>query len=140
MDWSFVDCVSVLLAIPFRTPYFSSVSTALIYPTDSPSLALPSTWSTRLAVLHLALVVNSYDELSFLVCHLSLLTPDGEDATMMQTSAGEVVSMLYGTLVATPAEMQDQSGAAGTYLCFPDVSIRHVGRFKLKASLLRITG
>lgn len=50
------------------------------------------------------------------------------------------VSMLYGTLVATPAEMDDQTGAQGVYFVFPDVSVRHVGRFRLKALLMRITG
>ena len=59
---------------------------------------------------------------------------------MIQTPSGEVVSMVYGTLVATPAEMRDQSGASGVYFAFPDVSVRHVGQFRLKLNLLRITG
>lgn len=48
--------------------------------------------------------------------------------------------MLYGTLVATPIEMDDQTGAQGVYFVFPDVSVRYVGRFRLKALLMRITG
>ena len=58
----------------------------------------------------------------------------------MASDEGEVVAMLYGTLVATPAEMQDRDGAQGVYFAFPDVSVRNVGRYRLKANVLRITG
>lgn len=81
-----------------------------------------------------------YDELPFLVCHLSLETPNGQDAAIVTSPDTEPVSMLYGTLIATPAEMDDQTGAQGVYFVFPDVSVRHVGRFRLKALLMRITG
>ncbi|KAK1922487.1 velvet factor [Papiliotrema laurentii] len=81
-----------------------------------------------------------YDELPFLVCHLSLQTPEGHDAAMIQSPEGELVSMLYGTLVATPSEMLDRAGASGVYFAFPDVSVRHVGRFRLKINVMRITG
>jgi hypothetical protein len=53
---------------------------------------------------------------------------------------GRRVQMVYGTLIASPTEMRDQEGALGVYFCFPDVSVRYDGRFKLKATLLRITG
>lgn len=82
----------------------------------------------------------SYDELPFLVCHLSLETPNGQDAAIVISPDSEPVSMLYGTLVATPIEMDDQTGAQGVYFVFPDVSVRYVGRFRLKALLMRITG
>lgn len=59
---------------------------------------------------------------------------------MIQTPKGEVVSMLYGTLVAAPAEMRDRAGASGIYFAFPDVSVRLTGRFRLKVNVLRITG
>ncbi|KAK8843367.1 hypothetical protein IAR55_007024 [Kwoniella newhampshirensis] len=85
-------------------------------------------------------LIIPYDELPFLVCHLSLQTPEGEDAAMIVTPEGERVSLLYGSLVTTPAEMNDQTGAPGLYLVFPDVSVRNVGRFRLQASILRITG
>ncbi|EAL20384.1 hypothetical protein CNBF1940 [Cryptococcus deneoformans B-3501A] len=81
-----------------------------------------------------------YDELPFLVCHLSLETQNGQDAAIVTSPDTAPVSMLYGTLVATPAEMDDQTGAQGVYFVFPDVSVRHVGRFRLKALLMRITG
>ncbi|GFZ47432.1 hypothetical protein JCM24511_05176 [Saitozyma sp. JCM 24511] len=81
-----------------------------------------------------------YDELPFLICHLTLQTPEGDDATMVLAPDGEVVSMLYGTLVAAPSEMLDRDGAQGIYFAFPDVSVRYVGRFRLRASLHRITG
>jgi hypothetical protein len=83
---------------------------------------------------------SRYDELPFLVCHLSLQTPEGHDAAMIQSPEGELVSMLYGTLVATPSEMLDRAGASGVYFAFPDVSVRHVGRFRLKINVMRITG
>ncbi|WVR09111.1 hypothetical protein IAU60_006173 [Kwoniella sp. DSM 27419] len=85
-------------------------------------------------------LIIPYDELPFLICHLSLQTPDGEDAAMVVSPEGEAVSMLYGTLVAAPAEMNDQAGAPGMYFVFPDVSVRYVGRFRLQALLMRITG
>lgn len=55
-------------------------------------------------------------------------------------SRGETVSMIYGTLVASPIEMEDMTGAVGVYFCYPDVSIRYDGQWKLQATLLRITG
>ncbi|WVQ81504.1 hypothetical protein IAT38_003628 [Cryptococcus sp. DSM 104549] len=85
-------------------------------------------------------LIIPYDELPFLVVHLFLKTPDGDDAAMVMSPQGERVSMLYGTLVAAPAEMDDQTGAPGVYFAFPDVSVRYVGRFRLQAVLMRITG
>ncbi|EIW67023.1 hypothetical protein M231_07129 [Tremella mesenterica] len=85
-------------------------------------------------------LVIPYEELPFLVCHLELQTPYGHPAGMTISPSGELVSMLYGTLVAAPAEMDDDSGAQGIYFAFPDVSVRYSGTFRLKASLLRITG
>lgn len=88
--------------------------------------------------------MGRYDELPFLVCHLTLLTPDDKDATMVVSPHAadrrETLAMLYGTLVASPIEMKDMSGATGVYFCYPDVSVRYDGRWKLQASLLRITG
>lgn len=59
---------------------------------------------------------------------------------MMVQSEDGPVSMLYGTLVASPSEMRDRSGASGIYFAFPDISVRQVGRFRLKISVLRVTG
>lgn len=88
--------------------------------------------------------MTRYDELPYLICHLTLLTHSGEDATMViapePPDQGRQVSMIYGTLVASPTEMRNQAGATGVYFCFPDVSVRYDGRFKLHATLLRITG
>ncbi|KAL7421494.1 hypothetical protein Q5752_004381 [Cryptotrichosporon argae] len=87
-----------------------------------------------------------YDELPFLVCHLSLLTAAGDDASMASPSlgsgpvSGELVAMLYGTLVASAAEMDDMAGAPGVYFVFADVSVRYQGSFRLQASVYRITG
>ncbi|ODN95745.1 hypothetical protein L198_04363 [Cryptococcus wingfieldii CBS 7118] len=59
---------------------------------------------------------------------------------MVLAPTGQAVQMLYGTLVAAPAEMDDMTGGEGVYFVFPDVSVRFVGRFRLKAMLMRITG
>lgn len=53
---------------------------------------------------------------------------------------GTPVAMVYGTLIASALQMENQEGMTGVYFCFPDVSIRYDGRFKLHATLLRITG
>lgn len=82
----------------------------------------------------------SYDELPFLVCNISLQTEDGQDMTMvLDPMSGEAVSMIYGGLVATAAEMVDQAGSPGIYFVFPDVSIRYVGRFRIEGNVLRMT-
>ena len=67
-------------------------------------------------------------------------TEDGDDAMMVTSAEDELVSMLYGTLVAAPTPMYNQDGAQGIYFAFPDVSVRYAGLFRLKANLLRITG
>jgi hypothetical protein len=53
---------------------------------------------------------------------------------------GSAVAMVYGTLIASPTQMENMEGMTGVYFCFPDVSVRYEGRFKLHATLLRITG
>ncbi|ORX39076.1 velvet factor [Kockovaella imperatae] len=86
-------------------------------------------------------LIIPYEELPFLVCSISLETPSGSSASHIQDpNSGEVVSLLYGTLVTTPTEMLDQSGAMGVYFAFPDVSVRVEGNFRLSVNLLRITG
>lgn len=81
-----------------------------------------------------------HDELPFLVCHLSLETADGQDAMMVHSGEGDMQQNLYGTLVATPAVLVNQDGATGTYFCFPDVSVRLEGTYRLRCTLFRITG
>lgn len=88
---------------------------------------------------HTSFLPNSYDELAFLVCSVSLEMPEGGEAMMVDSPDG-LVSMLYGTLVVGAAEMQDRAGASGVYFAFPDVSVRYVGRFRLRVNVMRITG
>jgi hypothetical protein len=99
---------------------------------------------TSCAVQSTTLTILSHDELPFLIVHLTLLTPEGEDASMLISpeppDTGEIIAMLYGTLIAAPTEMLDQAGGRGIYFCFPDVSCRYEGRWRLMASLLRVTG
>jgi hypothetical protein len=71
---------------------------------------------------------------------VSLETPEGADAMMLQTPDGDMQQNLYGTLVTTPAVLVNDAGATGTYFCFPDVSVRLEGTYRLKCTLFRITG
>jgi hypothetical protein len=91
-----------------------------------------------------SILIYRYDELPYLVCHLTLLTTTGDDATMViapePPDQGSAVAMVYGTLIASPTQMENMEGMTGVYFCFPDVSVRYDGRFKLHATLLRITG
>lgn len=75
-----------------------------------------------------------------MICHLTLETPAGETAAQVKISETEVVPMLYGTLITTPKQMLDTAGAPGVYFCFPDVSVRFPGRFRLKAYVTRLHG
>ncbi|WOO83498.1 Spore development regulator RYP2 [Vanrija pseudolonga] len=86
------------------------------------------------------LIVPTEEELSNMICHLTLETPAGETAAQVKISDTEVVPMLYGTLITTPKQMLDTAGAPGVYFCFPDVSVRFPGRFRLKAYVTRLHG
>ncbi|BFZ59736.1 hypothetical protein YB2330_000752 [Saitoella coloradoensis] len=52
--------------------------------------------------------------------------------------AGSVVKVLIGSLVSSPALLEDDHGVEGVYFAFPDLSIRTEGRYRLKFSLVRL--
>lgn len=85
----------------------------------------------------------SYRDLPFLVCHLTLQRPDGEDAQTEIVGEGDnaqQVPTLYGTTIASPVEMQDRNGDDAVYFVFPDICVRFAGTYRLKAFVMRITG
>lgn len=53
---------------------------------------------------------------------------------------GESQESTCGTMMATPVEMLDRDGNTGIYFVFPDISVRFLGTFRLKAFVMRITG
>ncbi|KAI0741555.1 velvet factor-domain-containing protein [Daedaleopsis nitida] len=80
-------------------------------------------------------------ELPFLVAQLSLLSSDGSTPMDYVTDGDGRSSrerLLYGNLVSSPHLLRNLQGRRGVYFMFPDVSIRHRGRFQLKVTLLRL--
>lgn len=73
------------------------------------------------------------------MCHITLQTPTGDDAQFVSVD-GEAVPTLYGTTIASPGEMSDQAGDMGVYFVFPDICIRFMGTFRIKAYIMRIIG
>lgn len=81
------------------------------------------------------------EELQGLVCHISLQTVDGEDASNIRyRDSGRIVNMSAGHHVKTAIRMLDQTGSQGLYFVFTDIGVRHPGRFRFKAFLMRIYG
>lgn len=81
------------------------------------------------------------EELQGLVCHLTLQTVDGDDASNIRyRDDGRIVNMSAGHHVKTAIRMLDQTGAPGLYFVFTDTGVRHAGRFRFKAFLMRISG
>lgn len=59
---------------------------------------------------------------------------------MAQLASGEVVDLLHGTMVAPAVSMRSTEGSQGVYFCFPDLSVRYPGQYKLRADLMRVMG
>ncbi|QRV88826.1 velvet factor [Ceratobasidium sp. AG-Ba] len=83
-------------------------------------------------------------ELPFLVAHLALLSENGAHYLDVPPDDSQrpiplAQRLLYGTLASSPHPLQDQHGNPGIYFIFPDVSVRHCGRYRLRVSLLRIS-
>lgn len=47
---------------------------------------------------------------------------------------------MYGTTIASAVIMNDEAGDQGVFFVFPDVCIRFMGRFRLKAYIMRVLG
>ncbi|KAK3718194.1 hypothetical protein LTR37_005309, partial [Vermiconidia calcicola] len=76
-----------------------------------------------------------------LALHCTLLSHDGtEDETEVPPAHDGMPATrrLMGTLVASPYQAKDESGVAGTFFVFPDLSCRSPGRYRLRFKLLRV--
>jgi len=84
------------------------------------------------------------EELPFLIAHLSLYTENGMTPLDMGSPTGPGYRLgipqpiLYGNLVSSLQQLEDQNGNRGMFFIFPDVSIRWRGRFQLGITLVRI--
>ncbi|KAL2355792.1 velvet factor-domain-containing protein [Cryomyces antarcticus] len=73
------------------------------------------------------------------VVHCSLWTADGEEEeTALVQSDRRTTRRLMGQLVASPAVLKDENDREGCFFCFPDLSCRTPGDFRLRFVLMRI--
>ncbi|KAJ7491544.1 velvet factor, partial [Mycena galericulata] len=88
-----------------------------------------------------------YEELPFLIAHLSLFTENGMTSLDMGSSITgsayrqEAPSppILYGSLASFVDHLEDTNGNMGLFFVFPDVSICWRGRFQLGVTVMRIS-
>ncbi|KAI9883122.1 MAG: hypothetical protein M1823_005106 [Watsoniomyces obsoletus] len=75
----------------------------------------------------------------FNVVHCTLWNEDGTvDETAIAGQERRVNRRLMGTLVASPFVAMDEHDQEGCFFCFPDLSCRTHGRYRLKFVLMRI--
>ncbi len=75
----------------------------------------------------------------FNVVHCTLWNEDGTvDETAISGQERRVNRRLMGTLVASPFVALDENEQEGCFFCFPDLSCRTHGRYRLKFVLMRI--
>ncbi|KAI0044527.1 hypothetical protein FA95DRAFT_253740 [Auriscalpium vulgare] len=87
-------------------------------------------------------VVEGDPEHPYLICHLSLYTADGLTVLDAASHAGRHFPpnrLLYGNLVSSPHSLRNLQGRLGVYFLFPDVSVRAVGRYSLRLTLMRLS-
>ena len=75
----------------------------------------------------------------FNVVHCTLWNEDGSaDETAIPSQDRGVTRRLMGTLVASPFVGKDENDREGCFFCFPDLSCRTHGRYRLKFVLMRM--
>lgn len=75
----------------------------------------------------------------FNVVHCTLWNMDGtSDETALEQPDKRITRRLMGTLVSSPFIGLDENGEEGCYFCFPDLSCRTHGQFRLKFVLLSL--
>lgn len=74
----------------------------------------------------------------FSVVHCSIWDETGEQDNSAMPEDYRQQRRLMGTLVASPFVGQDENGDEGCFFCFPDLSCRTPGSFRLKFSLVII--
>ncbi|CAK7263407.1 hypothetical protein SEPCBS119000_000468 [Sporothrix epigloea] len=70
------------------------------------------------------------------VVHCSIWDETGEQDTSTMPEDYRQQRRLMGTLVSSPFVGQDENGKMGCFFCFPDLSCRTPGSFRLKFSLV----
>ncbi|KAK1691566.1 velvet factor-domain-containing protein [Colletotrichum godetiae] len=71
------------------------------------------------------------------VVHCSIWNVDGEtDETNMPNDGMRPGKRIMGSLVSSPFVGQDENGNEGCFFCFPDMSVRTPGSFRLKFVLV----
>ncbi|KAI9804093.1 MAG: hypothetical protein M1825_001495 [Sarcosagium campestre] len=75
----------------------------------------------------------------FNVVHCTLWNEDGSgDETAIASQDRRVTRRLMGTLVSSPFVGKDEHDEEGSFFCFPDLSCRTHGRYRLRFVLMRI--
>lgn len=74
----------------------------------------------------------------FSVVHCSIYNETGEEDNSAMPEDYRQQRRLMGTLVASPFVGKDENGEDGCFFCFPDLSCRTPGSFRLKFSLVVI--
>lgn len=76
---------------------------------------------------------------SFHVVHCTLWNVDGNvDETALIGMDRRLTRRLMGTLVSSPFVGKDENGEEGCFFCFPDLSCRTHGRYRLRFVLMRL--
>jgi hypothetical protein len=70
------------------------------------------------------------------VVHCSIWSPDGEEDMSGMPDDYTRQKRLMGNLVASPFVGFDERGVEGCFFCFPDISCRTPGRYRLKFVLV----
>ena len=75
----------------------------------------------------------------FNVVHCTLWNVDGNtDETALTGADKRITRRLMGTLVSSPFVGQDEEGNEGCFFCFPDLSCRTHGKYRLRFVLMRL--
>lgn len=75
----------------------------------------------------------------FNVVHCTLFSVDGNsDETALIGSDKRLTRRLMGTLVSSPFVGMDETGKEGCFFCFPDLSCRTHGKYRLRFVLMRL--
>lgn len=84
--------------------------------------------------------IDFTDEITRLICQVSLLTQEGENADMITLQPNQNPKrMLYGTLTATATQLLDIKQRLRTFFIFPEISIRSKGKFRLNIDLFKLS-
>lgn len=73
------------------------------------------------------------------VIHCTLLSEDGKtEQTALEQPDRRTTRRLMGQLVASPSVAKDEHDVEGCFFCFPDLSCRTHGKYRLRFALMKI--